>query len=92
MAVAIALVVAIASGAVYSTPRPGILRDVASPRPGTGDPSDMTVNVVSADITLKHGAKCLDGTPPAYAIRPGIGDDATKFIIFLEVSAQLTCG
>eukprot|EP01046_Picozoa_sp_COSAG06_P054611 COSAG06_NODE_9782_length_1819_cov_1.097093_1_plen_97_part_10 len=34
--------------------------------------------------TAKHGAKCLDGTPPAYAIRRGQGPNASRFIIFLE--------
>jgi hypothetical protein len=29
----------------------------------------MDVMVVSPAITAKHGAKCLDGTPPAYKIR-----------------------
>ena len=48
------------------------------------DPSAMVVAVVSAATTAKHGAKCLDGSPPAYKMRIGTGANATKFILFLE--------
>lgn len=44
----------------------------------------MNVNVVSPAITAKHGAKCLDGTPPAYNIRLGTGANVSKYILFLE--------
>ena len=44
----------------------------------------MSATVVSPKITEKHGAKCLDGTPPAYSIRAGTGVNASRFIIFLE--------
>jgi hypothetical protein len=44
----------------------------------------MTQMVVSPATTAAHGAKCLDGTPPAYTIRRGVGVNASKFIIFMQ--------
>jgi len=31
-----------------------------------------------------EGAVCLDGSPPAVYIKPGVGDDASKWILFFE--------
>ena len=47
-------------------------------------PGSMVEAIVAPATTAKHGAKCLDGTPPAYAIRRGQGPNASRFIIFLE--------
>lgn len=41
----------------------------------------VTVPLIVADA---HGAKCLDGTPPVFLWRQGVGIDASKFIVFLE--------
>ena len=54
------------------------------PPPPPPPSSSMTVRVVNSAIVKKHGAKCLDGTPPAYKIRQGSGENASKFIFFME--------
>jgi hypothetical protein len=46
--------------------------------------SDLTQVIVDPAIVASHGAKCLDGTPPAYAIRRGVGGNASRFILFME--------
>ena len=46
--------------------------------------SDMIEVIVNPSIVSKRGAKCLDGTPPAYVIRRGIGANASRFIMFIE--------
>lgn len=56
----------------------------AAPPPPPPAPGAMDVVVVSPAITAKHGAKCLDGTPPAFKIRRGVGANASRFIVFLE--------
>lgn len=33
---------------------------------------------------VRYGAMCLDGSPAAYYVRPGVGENATKFVIFWE--------
>lgn len=33
---------------------------------------------------VEDGARCLDGSPPAYYVNPGVGENATKFILFWE--------
>ena len=52
------------------------------PGPPTGP--QMVTHIVSDATTATHGAKCLDGTPPAYLLRAGTGANASKFVIFLE--------
>ena len=44
----------------------------------------MTVFIVAPTTVAVHGAKCLDGTPPAYTLRVGQGENASKFIVFME--------
>lgn len=34
--------------------------------------------------SVKFGARCIDGTPAAIYVKPGIGSDANKFILFWE--------
>ena len=52
------------------------------PGPPTGP--QMVTHIVSDATTATHGAKCLDGTPPAYLLRAGTGANASKFVIFLD--------
>ncbi len=35
-------------------------------------------------IDQSEGAACLDGTPPVYYIKPGVGENASKFVMFFE--------
>lgn len=38
-------------------------------------------------------AVCLDGSPGAYYVKPGTGENATKFIVSLRrVSSRARCG
>eukprot|EP00041_Stephanoeca_diplocostata_P013253 m.232158 g.232158 ORF g.232158 m.232158 type:complete len:525 (-) comp19271_c0_seq1:222-1796(-) len=55
-----------------------------TPPPSPAPPGAMNNVIVSSTITAAHGAKCLDGTPPAFAIRAGVGANASRFILFLE--------
>ena len=48
------------------------------PAPGTGAGTDMTIVKLDGAAT---GAVCLDGTNPAYYIRPGFGSGVGKWRI-----------
>lgn len=74
----------------YQLGRPGAQSWVPCPPapppapPPLPSPGAMQVMVVAPETTARFGAKCLDGTPPAYSIRPGVGANASRFILFLE--------
>ena len=57
---------------------------VPPPPPPPRAAGAMTVKVVAPGTVAAHGAKCLDGTPPAYTIRNGTGTNASRFVVFLE--------
>eukprot|EP01116_Phalansterium_solitarium_P011389 TRINITY_DN27049_c0_g1_i1.p2 TRINITY_DN27049_c0_g1~~TRINITY_DN27049_c0_g1_i1.p2 ORF type:complete len:433 (+),score=110.40 TRINITY_DN27049_c0_g1_i1:41-1300(+) len=52
---------------------------------GGSDAADVPLNlsIVPGDIVAEFGAACLDGTPPAYYIRPGTPSN-TRWALFLE--------
>eukprot|EP01012_Entosiphon_sulcatum_P058231 TRINITY_DN8222_c0_g1_i1.p1 TRINITY_DN8222_c0_g1~~TRINITY_DN8222_c0_g1_i1.p1 ORF type:complete len:404 (+),score=63.47 TRINITY_DN8222_c0_g1_i1:21-1232(+) len=59
----------------------GILACVtASELRGTGA-YGFTLRIVPQSVADAKGAKCLDGTPPGYYYRPGVGDDKNKWRI-----------
>ena len=53
---------------------------ITSPQP-LGEMTAVKLTPGQAD---QHGAKCLDGTPPAFRYRRGTGANASRFIVFLE--------
>ena len=34
------------------------------------------------DAVESHGARCLDGSPPGFYVRPGQGADKAKFLVY----------
>ena len=55
-----------------------------SPSPTPPSPGAMYTYIVGAATVAAHGAKCLDGSPPAYLVREGTGANASKYVVFLE--------
>ena len=49
-----------------------------------GAPRDLSLHLNKVDPSASPLAKCLDGSPPAYYFRPGVGADARKVIVYLE--------
>ncbi|XP_042055873.1 pectin acetylesterase 11-like [Salvia splendens] len=52
-----------------------------------GIEAGQNVIISLLDSAIAKGAVCLDGTPPAYAYRPGFGDGVDNWHIFLEGGA-----
>jgi len=49
-----------------------------------GDLTPLILNTLNDTVSTQLGAHCLDGTPVVYYHRPGVGENATKFIIYFQ--------
>ena len=63
------------------------LRCPAPPPPPPPPPPLMPLFKVGASITAKHGAACLDGSPPYYHYRPATNASSTRWVLFVNGGA-----